>query len=90
MPYVVKSSLDIGGKVVPWNERETKKLIKEKEKFLKDNEKVIEVQEKEVEKIELVDEVPEGEEVLDRVEIVEDIEEDVLEVKPKRSIGKKK
>ena len=27
MPYVVKSSLDIGGKVVPWNERETKKLI---------------------------------------------------------------
>lgn len=90
MPYVVKSSLDIGGKVVPWNERETKKLIKEKEKFLKDNAKVVEIEEKDIEEIELVDEIPEGEEVLDRVDIVEDVEEEVEEIKPKRGLGKKK
>lgn len=35
MPYVVKSSLDIGGKIVPWNEQEANKLIKEKEEFVK-------------------------------------------------------
>lgn len=35
MPYIVKSSLDIGGKIVPWNEQETNKLIKEKEEYLK-------------------------------------------------------
>ena len=86
MPYVVKSSLDIGGKVVPWNERETKKLIKEKEQFLKDNAEVVEIQEKEIENIELVDEIPEGEEILDRVDIVEDVEE----IKPKRGLSKKK
>ena len=34
MPYIVKSSLDIGGKVIPWNEQETNKLIKEKTEFL--------------------------------------------------------
>ena len=90
MPYVVKSSLDIGGKVVPWNERETKKLIKEKEQFLKDSAKVVEIEEKEIKEIELVDEIPEGEEVLDRVDIVEDVEEDVEEVKSKRGLGKKK
>lgn len=90
MPYVVKSSLDIGGKVVPWNERETKKLIKEKEQFLKDNEKVVEIEEKEIKEIELVDEIPEGEEVLDRVDVVEDVEEEVEKIKPKRGLGKKK
>ena len=31
MPYIVKSSLDIGGKIVPWNEQEINRLIKEKE-----------------------------------------------------------
>ena len=46
MPYIVKSSLDIGGKIVPWNEKETQKLIKDKEKFLKENEKVVEIEEK--------------------------------------------
>lgn len=34
MPYIVKSSLDIGGKIVPWNEQEVNKLIKEKEEVL--------------------------------------------------------
>lgn len=33
MPYIVKSSLDIGGKIIPWNEQEIEKLIKEKEKL---------------------------------------------------------
>lgn len=81
MPYIVKSSLDIGGKIVPWNEKETQKLIKDKEKFLKENEKVVEIEEKDVEEIELVDEVPEGEEILDRVDIVESIEEPKEEIK---------
>ena len=87
MPYIVKSSLDIGGKIIPWNEQETKKLIKEKEKFLKEKEeeKVIEIEEKNIESIELVDEIPEGEEVFDGVDIVETIEE-----KPKKRINKKK
>ncbi len=38
MAYIVKSSLDIGGKIVPWNEQETQKLIKEKEEYLKEKE----------------------------------------------------
>lgn len=42
MPYIVKSSLDIGGKIIPWNEQEANKLIKEKEKML---EKKLEIQE---------------------------------------------
>ena len=94
MPYIVKSSLDIGGKIVPWNERETQKLIKDKEQFLKEKEKenVAKIQEKDVAKIELVDQVPEGEEVLDRVDIVENVEdvEDVEDNKSKKSLGKKK
>lgn len=35
MPYIVKSSLDISGKILPWNETEKEKLIKEKEEFIK-------------------------------------------------------
>lgn len=85
MPYIVKSSLDIGGKIVPWNEQESRKLIKEKEKFLKEKEEVIEIEEKDIISIELVDEVPEGEELLDGVNIVETIEE-----KPKKNYNKKK
>ena len=89
MPYIVKSSLDVGGKIVPWNEQESRKLIKEKEKFLKEKEKeeekVTEIEEKDVISIELVDEVPEGEELLDGVNIVETIEE-----KPKKNYNKKK
>lgn len=34
MPYIIKSSLDIGGKILPWNEQEANKLIKEKEEFI--------------------------------------------------------
>jgi hypothetical protein len=34
MPYIVKSSLDIGGKTIPWNEQEVNKLIKEKKEVL--------------------------------------------------------
>ena len=47
MPYIVKSSLDIGGKIVPWNEQEIEKLIKEKEKL---EEKQVEKEEVTVEK----------------------------------------
>lgn len=43
MPYIVKSSLDIGGKIVPWNEQETEKLIKEKKEYFQKEEKVQEV-----------------------------------------------
>lgn len=38
MPYIVKSSLDIGGKIIPWNAREAETLIKEKEQFFKEKE----------------------------------------------------
>ena len=43
MPYIVKSSLDIGGKIIPWNEQETEKLIKEKKEYFQKEEKVQEV-----------------------------------------------
>ena len=46
MPYIVKSSLDIGGKIIPWNEREAEKLIKEKEQFFKEKEEKAEKIEK--------------------------------------------
>lgn len=46
MPYIVKSSLDIGGKVIPWNEQETKKLIKEKENYLKNKKVTVQEEEK--------------------------------------------
>ena len=51
MPYIVKSSLDIGGKIIPWNEREAETLIKEKEQFFKEKEEKEEKAEK-VEKVE--------------------------------------
>lgn len=51
MPYIVKSSLDIGGKIIPWNEREAETLIKEKEQFFKEKEEKAEKVEK-VEKVE--------------------------------------
>lgn len=51
MPYIVKSSLDIGGKIIPWNEREAETLIKEKEQFFKEKaEKVEKVEEPKQEK----------------------------------------
>lgn len=40
MPYIVKSSLDIGGKIIPWNEQEANKLIKEKEEIIKKQEEI--------------------------------------------------
>lgn len=46
MPYIVKSSLDIGGKIIPWNEREAEMLIKEKEQFFKEKEEKAEKVEK--------------------------------------------
>ena len=48
MPYIVKSSLDIGGKIIPWNEQEANKLIKEKEKML---EKKLEIQEEAISRV---------------------------------------
>ena len=36
----MKDNLDLGGKIVTWNEQEINKLIKEKEKFLKEKEEV--------------------------------------------------
>lgn len=46
MPYIVKSSLDIGGKIIPWNKREAETLIKEKEQFFKEKEEKAEKVEK--------------------------------------------
>lgn len=54
MPYIVKSSLDIGGKIIPWNEHETNKLIKEKTELLEKKEEMqtVPVTEQETEKVE--------------------------------------
>lgn len=46
MPYIVKSSLDIGGKIILWNEREAETLIKEKKQFFKEKEERAEKVEK--------------------------------------------
>ena len=57
MPYIVKSSLEIGSTIIPWSEQESNKLIKEKQEYLKkkvteqvvaEPEVVNEVQEEEV------------------------------------------
>ena len=49
MPYIVKSSLDIGGKIIPWNEQESNRLLKEKQRKL-DKMKKVKVEEKVEEK----------------------------------------
>ena len=51
MPYIVKSSLDIGGKIIPWNEQESNRLLKEKQRKL-DKMKKVKVEEKITEPIE--------------------------------------
>ena len=52
----VKSSLDIGGKVITWNEQEVNKLIEEKEEFLAKEQKKKEVEEKNQPEIQEVEE----------------------------------
>jgi hypothetical protein len=47
MPYIVKSSLGIEPTILPWNEVEKEKLIKEKQEYLKKESKVI-VEEKSI------------------------------------------
>lgn len=39
MPYIVKSSIEVGSTIVPFNERESQKLIKEKQEYLKNKQK---------------------------------------------------
>lgn len=34
MPYIVKSSLEIGSTIMPWNEQESNKLMNEKKEYL--------------------------------------------------------
>lgn len=34
MPYIVRSSLDIGSTIIPWNEQESNRLMKEKKEYL--------------------------------------------------------
>ena len=41
MSYIVKSSLGIEPTILPWNEVEKEKLIREKNKYLKKENKVI-------------------------------------------------
>ena len=68
MPYIVKSSLDIGGKVIPWNEQETNKLIKEKTEFLEKKEEApIELVVEENKEPEVVEESQEKTEVVSKL-----------------------
>jgi hypothetical protein len=56
MPYIVKSSLEIGSTIIPWSEQQSNKLIKEKQEFLEKK-----VSEQVVLEPEVVEEVPEEE-----------------------------
>lgn len=58
MPYIVKSSLEIGSTIIPWNEQESNRLMQEKKEHLEkqsaeqvvvEPEVVEEVQEEELE-----------------------------------------
>lgn len=58
MPYIVKSSVEVGSTIIPWNEQESNRLMQEKKEYLekKEAEKVVvepevvnEVHEEEVE-----------------------------------------
>lgn len=58
MPYIVKSSIEVGSTIIPWNEQESNRLMQEKKEYLakKEAEKLVtepkvvnEVQEEEVE-----------------------------------------
>lgn len=58
MPYIVKSSLEIGSTIIPWSEQEKNKLMQEKKEHLEkkaaeqvvvEPEVVNEVQEEEIE-----------------------------------------
>lgn len=52
MAYIVKSSLDIGGKIIPYNEQNIEKMVKDKEEYLKKKAK-LEQEEVEQEEVEL-------------------------------------
>ena len=69
MPYIVKSSLDIGGKIIPWNEREAETLIKEKEQFFKEKEEKAEKVEKVEEPKQETEEKQEKQEISRKTEV---------------------
>lgn len=48
MSYIVKSSLDISSTIIPWNERENERLIKEKKEYIEKMKKEQEVESEEV------------------------------------------
>ena len=43
MPYIVKSSVEVGSTIIPWNEQESNRLMQEKKEYLekKEAEKVV-------------------------------------------------
>lgn len=86
MAYIIqptiKSNLDIGGKIVPWNEQEVNKLIKEKEEYLAHKRE----QEVKTVKESKVDDEVEKEEKEEKVEI----KKEYSELKNKKSKGQVK
>ena len=50
MPYIVKSSLDLSGKIIPWNEQATQKMIEDKKEYFAKKEKEERENKKEKEK----------------------------------------
>ena len=48
MSYIVKSSLDISSTIIPWDERENERLIKEKKEYIEKMKKEQEVKSEEV------------------------------------------
>lgn len=51
MSYIVKSSLEIASTIIPWNEKENQRLMKEKKEYL-EKEKMLKSEEHEVEETE--------------------------------------
>lgn len=51
MSYIVKSSLEIASTIIPWNEKENQRLMKEKKEYL-EKEKILKAEKQEVEETE--------------------------------------
>lgn len=81
MPHIVKSSLGIESTIIPWNEREKQKLIKEKKEYLEKENK--EVTEEVIEKRnKLFNEEKENKEVIEE-------KVDFKDTKKKQKVGEK-
>lgn len=71
MPYIVKSSLEVGSTIIPWNEQESQKLMQEKKQHLEKEAK------KEIEKNTLLEQ-PVVEAIVENEAIVKEPEVEII------------